>query len=241
MTIRIIDIEGNVIFKYWRINNTIKKTLEKAVKKGVRLAKANLIDADLKGANLEGAELIGAHLTSANLYKANLKNAGLVGVSFCLVNLEGANFEGANLHGADFCYANLKNANFKSANLYNACFHYAMNSSCTIPMACPESGSFIGWKKVIDNGSYLVKLEIPADAKRCSATSKKCRCSKANVLEITNITTGDNVKEIFNFNFSGCLYVVGEMVYPDYFDENRWKECSHGIHFFMDKQDAIDY
>lgn len=241
MTIRIIDIEGNVIFKYWRINNTIKKTLEKAVKKGVSLAKANLVDADLKGANLEGAELIGAHLTSANLYKANLKNAGLVGVSFCFANLEGANFEGAKLHGADFCYANLKNANLKGANLYKACVHYAMNISCTIPMACPESGSFIGWKKVFDNGAYLIKLEIPDDAKRSSATSKKCRCSKAKVLEITNIITGDNVKEIFNFNFSGCLYRTGEIVCPDSFDENRWHECSHGIHFFMDKQDAINY
>ena len=36
-------------------------------------------------------------------------------------------------------------------------------------------------------------------------------------------------------------YVVGEMVYPDSFDENRWNECSHGIHFFINKQNAIDY
>ena len=37
------------------------------------------------------------------------------------------------------------------------------------------------------------------------------------------------------------VYKVGEMVYPDKFDENRWNECSKGIHFFINKQDAINY
>lgn len=27
----------------------------------------------------------------------------------------------------------------------------------------------------------------------------------------------------------------------DSFDEDRWNECSHGIHFFINKQEAIDY
>ena len=35
------------------------------------------------------------------------------------------------------------------------------------------------------------------------------------------------------------LYKVGEMVYPDSFNEDRWNECSNGIHFFINKQDAI--
>lgn len=241
MIIQIRDIKGNVIFKYWRINNTIKKTLEKAVKNGVNLAKADLVGANLKGVNLEGAKLIGANLTDANLYKANLKNATLTGVNFCFANLERANFEDADLHSADFFCANLEDANLKNVNFYNAYVYGTRNIPNGIPMACPENGSFIGWKKVIDNGAYLVKLEIPADAKRSSATSKKCRCSKAKVLEITNIKTNKNVKEIYNLNFVGCLYRVGEMVYPDSFDENRWNECSHGIHFFMDKLDTIKY
>ena len=24
-------------------------------------------------------------------------------------------------------------------------------------------------------------------------------------------------------------------------DENRWKECARGIHFFINRQEAIDY
>ena len=109
-----------------------------------------------------------------------------------------------------------------------------------VPLACPSDGAFIGWKKV---ERYLVKLEIPEDAKRSSATTNKCRCDKAKVLDI--ICTSDkhplNIQEITNFNYAKTTYKVGEMVYPDSFDENRWNECSHGIHFFINKQDAINY
>ena len=262
MTIRIIDIEGNVIFKYWRINNTIKKTLEKAVKKGVSLAKANLVDADLKGANLEGADfnnsylsranlieadlrcanfryadLSGAYLRGSNLSDANIKSACLVGT-----NLHNANLKGANLESANLYYANLEGAILKGANLYDTDLRFTKNIPDGIPMACPESGSFIGWKKVrYEDYEYLVKLEIPEDAERSSATTNKCRCSKAKVLEITNINTDKKVKQVTNSNYAECVYRVGEMAYPDYFDTNRWDECSHGIHFFMDKQDALKY
>ena len=109
-----------------------------------------------------------------------------------------------------------------------------------VPLACPSDGAFIGWKKV---RAYLVKLEIPEDAKRSSASSNKCRCDKAKVLDI--ICTSDdrplNLQEITNFNYAKTTYKVGEMVYPDSFDDNRWEECSHGIHFFINKQDAINY
>lgn len=108
-----------------------------------------------------------------------------------------------------------------------------------IPLACPSHGSFIGWKVVKD---FLIKLEIPEDAERSSAFGNKCRCSKAKVLDISHITTGESISCVTNYNFDQALkYTVGETVYPDYFDKNRFKECSNGIHFFIDKQSAIDY
>lgn len=108
-----------------------------------------------------------------------------------------------------------------------------------IPLACPSDGAFIGWKKV--NGK-LVQLEIPADAKRSSATTMKCRCSKAMVISITNIDGSNEVDEVLNtLQVSKCLYKVGQLVIPDSFDEDRWNECSHGIHFFINKEDAINY
>ena len=137
---------------------------------------------------------------------------------------------GADLYGAD-----LRSANLRSAD--NIPF---------IPFACPSDGSFIGWKKISIysenySGKYLVKLKIPDDARRCSANTTKCRCDKAEVLEITNIETNEKVDVITNTNEVRCVYKVGKLVYPDSFDEDRWNECSHGIHFFINKQEAIDY
>ena len=108
-----------------------------------------------------------------------------------------------------------------------------------IPFACPSDGAFIGWKKV---HGKLVKLQIPEDARRCSATTQKCRCDKALVLSITDLDGSNPIEEINNTaRAHHVTYKVGELALPDSFDEDRWNECSHGIHFFINKQDAIDY
>ena len=134
---------------------------------------------------------------------------------------------GANLYGAY-----LSGANLSGANLYGAI------NIPHIPLACPSEGSFTAWKKV--NGK-LVELVIPADARRSSATTEKCRCDKAKVMSITDITSNEQISEVININFVKTLYKTGEMVYPDAFDEDRFNECSNGIHFFIDKQLAINY
>ena len=159
-------------------------------------------------------------------------------------DLRGAYLRGADLCGADLCGANLRDADLggaylRDANLGDADLRGAKDIPF-IPLACPSDGAFIGWKKV---SRYLIKLEIPEDAKRCSATGWKCRCDKAKVLDITCISNDMplNLSEITNFNYRKITYKVGEMVYPDTFDENRWDECSNGIHFFINKQEAIDY
>lgn len=76
-----------VIFKYKCENNTIKKTVEEAVKRSVNLSYANLQGADLSEANLVNAELENADLGFANLSNANLSNAKLNGIILCFTNL----------------------------------------------------------------------------------------------------------------------------------------------------------
>ena len=203
---------GAILFEYEKEDNTIKDTLVEAVKKHADLGGADLGDADLRGADLGDADLGDADLRGAYLGDADLR--------------------GAYLGGADLGGADLRDADLRGADLRGA------NKIPYIPLACPSDGAFIGWKKV--NGK-LVKLEIPEDARRCSATSQKCRCDKAKVLAITDIDGGNPIESIFNASYIGMTYKVGEMVYPDSFDENRWNECSHGIHFFINKQDAINY
>ena len=165
-------------------------------------------------------------MSDANLYHANLSDA----------NLSDANLYRANLYHANLYRANLSGANLYHANLSGAIIAWGL--------ACPETGSFEAWKKVVDeNGTeFLVKLLIPADAKRSSATTNKCRCEFADVLEITNIETNQAVQLVENTNrVPNITYRVGERVFPDSFDDNRWNECSHGIHFFVDKESAIHY
>ena len=88
----------------------------------------------------------------------------------------------------------------------------------------------------------IVKFGIPADALRCSATGRKCRCSKAKVISITNIDGTDaNVDYATSIRDSTFIYKVGETVKVDDFDTNRCNECSTGIHFFITRQEAVDY
>ena len=128
--------------------------------------------------------------------------------------------------------ADLRCADLRGADLRGA------DNIPLIPFSCPSDGAFIGWKKV---KGKLIKLLIPEDAKRQSSTGWKCRCDKAKVLEITDLDGSNPISEITSTQYAECTYKVGEIVYPDSFDDNRWEECSHGIHFFANKQQAIDY
>ena len=95
-------------------------------------------------------------------------------------------------------------------------------------------------KKVKDN--YIVELLIPEDARRCSATSRKCRCDKAKVLSITKLNgTSDGVGTVYSEYDETFAYKIGEMVEVKDFDDNRWNECSTGIHFFITRQEAVNY
>ena len=91
---------GSVLFEYEKENNTVKDTMEEAIKEGADLGGADLGEANLKGADLGEANLEGAYLKGAYLKGANLKGANLGGAYLEGAYLEGANLEGANLGGA---------------------------------------------------------------------------------------------------------------------------------------------
>ena len=166
------------------------------------------------------------------LVKDAVSDAMESGVNLSYANLKGADLSDANLRGTDLSGANLIYAKLRDADLSDA------KNIPYIPLSCPSEGSFTAWKKV---DGKLVELVIPADARRISATKEKCRCDKAKVISITDITSNEQISEVTNINYVKTLYKVGEMVYPDAFDEDRFNECSNGIHFFIDKQLAINY
>ena len=191
----------------------IKKILSEHSKwiKGKGGERASLSGADLRGANLRGADLSVADLRRADLSGANLSEA----------NLSGADLSGANLSGA-------KNVDQACWNIYTTFY----------PLQCPEEGAYIAYKKA---GGLIVKLEITEDALRSSATSRKCRASKAKVLSVTNVDgnpAGDQVCSDHDKNF---VYKVGETVEITDFDTDRWNECSTGIHHFITRAEAVKY
>ena len=190
---------------------------------GLDLKNANLYRADLKNANLREVDLRNADLRYANLRHADLSNADL---------------SEANIDGADLRYANLYGANLKNTDIIYA--KISEDTKIDYPIACPETGSFIGYKKAVSE--KIVKLQICKDAKRSSATAKKCRCSKALVLSIENMDGSDSGLQEVESHFDPCfIYRVGEIAEVPDFDDNRWNECASGIHFFMDRQDAVEY
>ena len=221
--------------------------------RGAGLRGANLNGANLYGANLNGAGLRGAGLRGANLYRADLYGADLCGADLYKANLYGANLNGANLNGANLYGANLNGADLYGADLYGADLYgsdlcgadlYGANlngaKDLNFPIACPEKGSFIGFKKCQNN--MIVKLEITEDALRCSATGRKCRCSKAKVLSITNLDgIESNIEFVSSKRDPYFIYKIGEIVEVKDFDTNRWNACSTGIHFFITRQEAVDY
>ena len=199
------------------------------------LRDADLYGADLRGADLRDADLCGAYLCGAYLCGANLYGADLCDANLRDANLRGANLRDANLRGADLCDANLRDANLRGANLRDANLRDA--KGCYL--SCPTEGSFIGWKKA---SGHIVKLRIPEDARRSSATGHKCRCDKAYVMEIQNMdgtkATEDTVRSDHDKNF---VYTVGATVEVPDFDDNMWSECAPGIHFFIDRRAAVEY
>ena len=253
--------------RYANLGNAI---LSYADLRHVDLSYSNLLRADLRGANLSCTDLRRANLRRANLEYTDLRHADLRGANLSCTDLTHAdlgnakstytNLEDANLVCADLEHADLTNANLKYVNLRRANLTYTNLSDTNLvcadlryanlkdiktninttgyKLACPEKGSFIGYKKA---GGCIIELLILEDAKRSSATSSKCRTNKVKVLDIENIKTRNKVKEINSDYDNNFIYRVGEIVYVDNFNEYRWEECTSGIHFFMNKEDAINY
>ena len=205
------------------------------------LSRAKLIKAKLSGANLSGADLNGANLSKAKLIKANLRWADLSGADLNGADLSWADLSRAHLSKADLRKTDLRETNLYAANLRQTKLDGVMINGGTqfFAFQCPSEGSFIGWKKT---GITIIKLLIPEDAQRSSATSLKCRCSKAEVLDIQNLDGSKHyfsrVQSDYDSNF---IYEVGKTVEVSNFDENRWEECSSGIHFFMSREVAVNY
>lgn len=173
-----------------------------------------------------------------------IQNALLEKIDLSYANLRGVNF----YKKWDLNNINFSNADFKNARVYRADFSGAiLNNVKNLNTNCPKEGEFIGYKKCFvgnlqNTRKVIVKLKILSDSRRSSSTTKKCRCDKALVLEIQNLNGSRSkyktAKSVYDYEFE---YKIGEIVEVENFDDRFWIECAPGIHFFMNRDEALKY
>ena len=160
-----------------------------------------------------------------------------------LADLSGADLRGADLRGADLRWANLREANLSGANLREANLSGADLSEANLRGArlphfliVPQQGAFIGWKKTRGG---VIKVEIQADARRCnSLVDRKCRAEFVRTLAINDSTDPATVYGLYD---DRTAYSVGEITRADSYDDDIRVECTHGIHFFITREEAEEW
>ena len=141
----------------------------------------------------------------------------------------------ANLYPADLYAANLY-----GPDLYGPALYGIKNADSILARLriVPDTGAFTGYKRL---GGFILELLVPADAQRVNAVgSRKCRVSKAELVAAT--TLDGKPTEVTTFTaHGGYVWTVGQMHEPDSFDPSINVECSHGLHMWITRQEAVDY
>jgi hypothetical protein len=98
------------------------------------------------------------------------------------------------------------------------------------------------FKKVHRTGSVgvIANLIIPAGA-RVYVTTSKCRANKAECVSMFTQTGRKEVQDAYSTHSYSFRYAKGQKLVPDRFGRASEGQCSGGIHFFIDVNDALNY
>ena len=205
------------------------------------LESMNLENYDLSNMNFSHSNFINVNLSNVNFCSSQLVNVLLDDCNLQNANLKNANLERASLRRANLTYADISGARLYAAVLENAILDNIIfdDNTKNFRIHCPEKGAFIAYKKGLNN--LIVKLLIPSDARRVSSTMNCCRCDKAKVLEIKNFEGTKFFDEAWSTVAEGFCYKLGEWVYAENFNEDRWYDSTGGIHFWMTEDEAKAY
>lgn len=175
------------------------------------------------------------------LRKCSFDNSLFIDTDFSNSDLRGSSFAGANLRKCVLFSCDARGVNFYNSLLEGADLENILTDESTqyFRLRCPESGYFKGYKKCFNQ--RMVTLLIPKDAGRSSATSNTCRCSKARVLEISNLDRTKFYTEAYSYVDSNFVYRLGEMAVATNYNEDRWSDSTGGIHFYMTWDEAAGY
>ena len=181
--------------------------------------------ADMSGAVMRGADMRGADMRGAVMSGADMSWADMSWADMSWADMSWADMRGAVMSGADMSWADMRGVQ-----------HIESARNLFYPLTCPEKGEYTAFKKADEK---IVELRIPADAKRLSATGRKCRADKAVVISITTLEGDPAGNEVRSDHDKSFAYRVGETVEVQNFDENRWNECAPGIHHYITREEAV--
>ncbi len=197
----------------------------------------------LHGINFQGCRLNEVSFRGASLHNCTFKHSFLNACTFRDASLDCCDMSSALIVRTDFIGARAEETSFSDAYIAKGNrFSASVMQSPGLRQICPATGAFDAWKIVyVERIPHLIHLRVPENALRSSATSRRCRCSEAKVISIRNLCTHESVNSVTNISYCPCVYTVGKIATPDHFNENRWDECSHGIHVLLTEREAIAY
>lgn len=206
-------------------------------------------DLDLSGRDMRGLDLSRSTFENCDLRGTDFSGSKLDNVAFYNNELVGMKLSGCLARGCSFRFQDMTDIDLRGANIYSSVLEDAINQDKVIvddstrwyKMRCPEIGeAFIAWKCCTD--LRVVMMLVPRDAKRCMATLETGRAERVKVLKITNIEETENYTWAQSTVDPDFYYEVGKWMEPaNGFQEDRWKDSSPGIHFFLDRTQCVDY
>lgn len=150
-------------------------------------------------------------------------------------------FSRNHIYGTDLRGMKQINAELCFALLYGRDL-WACKNLPFMPISCPSEGEFTAWKKAERyDEPVLIKLTIPADAVRTSGVTRMARADKAWCDEIISTETGERYEFATSLYDPDFIYRTGEMAYSKGFCRDRRTDYCNGIHFFIDREEALRY
>jgi len=200
-----------------------------------------LEEMDLSNIDFSWSDIKNVSFANSILRNCKFDNALFVNTDFSYSDLRGTSFSGANLRKCSLFSSDARGVDFFESLLEGANLENIITDQSTryFRLRCPESGYFIGYKKCFNQ--RMVTLLIPKDAKRSSATSDTCRCSKAKVLEISNLDKTQFYTEAYSYVETDFVYRLGEISIANNYNDDRWSDSTGGIHFYMTWEEAAGY
>ena len=226
---------------------------------------------DLSDALFHKCDMRSMKIQNCDLSFTVFSNNNMNNITFSICNFNTTKFYSTNLSEGLFINCTLTNVKLTDTNLSGVEIKdckldniIANSFTSFYNLQCPEEGSFIGFKKAYINTMpnkpifipsrgnnktdfpvlpVIVKLQITEDSLRSSSTSRKCRCSKAKVLSISYLDGTECSQDTIAFSGynNDFVYKVGEILEIKDFNKDRWKECASGIHFFITREEAVNY